>query len=330
MRNLYVIIEALKKTEDLNKFIALRKKVCEKENTYSVKGDPTAHKGAFIMAHKGTYSTGRNKTNAINRYVPENEEINAGITFDEGTIKTGNIDNIYRVFFSKLKELNQESINIQTISKLIFAVIEKYFERGNEESYRKRNYLLGSTNGPVSFQNLREGKAMCTERALLAQNLFKMIGIDSVMKQMDVLYNEKNENHVFNIVRANGENYIFDAAIPTTQSDKTKNPLVGQISDEEYMLLVDGKSSIGVQTKKLNNSAIYGPSYKKVDEEMKRFSTEEIATMKKQSISNIIPMKQFLENAVKDCIVNGYDISRITEIIQQLESSEKDNNKNIR
>ena len=189
---------------------------------------------------------------------------------DDGELKTGDIMDAYVLLFSKLKHNKQNLKDMNNVVDIVYETITEYFGKGWDSEVRNKLLSIGTT-----LENLRgENIAMCTERAILAQNLFKILGIDSVLKQSMIEFQQNTTPHAYNILRIDGINYIFDSAIPNKINADKPNPIVGKLNNDEYMMLVDGRTKTTIQTEELENGVIYGAGRPGIYSVMQRFESD--------------------------------------------------------
>lgn len=287
MEELKKILIDLENNVDIQSIINQRKIECEEENKIEEKGNPNktnyfGNKKPIGINKMGTAQYG-GIISASSEYIEEDRQviIENGL-FDNTSIKTGNLAEVYEELLKKLKNIDKDSLGIEQISKIIYKIVNEYFgEKGDVE---KRLEELPEQEVGIGTLNLLKGKnlAACVERALLSQNLFKIIGIDATLKQSSITINEKEEAHAYNIIRVNGQNYIYDASLPSNKENGEKDVIVGTISDEEYMLIIDGLET-GCKTNKMENGIIYDSSFGTLEEELKKYSKEEIQQLRNQA-----------------------------------------------
>jgi hypothetical protein len=87
--------------------------------------------------------------------------------------------------------------------------------------------------------------AMCVERAMVAQNLLRLLGIKSFYKCSGILKNDKKEVHSYNLVEFDGKYYVFDATMPTLK-DEEISPLVAEIPQEVFEELIKSRTREGM------------------------------------------------------------------------------------
>ena len=179
----------------------------------------------------------------------ENEVIGiqSGI-LDHINVKIGNIKNAYEILKTKINNVNIN--DIFELSYVILETIDKYFNGkdniGNRMNYYYSDDYEESKNNKIS--NLEHtGAAMCTERAAVAQNLLKFLGINSFFKTSGIILNDNKEIHSYNLIEFNDKYYIFDSSITNIINNQI-NPLIAEIDKETFNQLSAPFSRIGIST----------------------------------------------------------------------------------
>ena len=159
----------------------------------------------------------------------------------------GDVSEAYEIIKKKIKD--NKATDLITISKLIFETVNTYFGGINHidtrlDYYTPEDEIKDETEiGLVS--NLKgKGAAMCVERAMLTQNLLKLLNIDSYYKSSGILKNNNNEVHSYNIISYQDKYYIFDTSIPTMINNEI-NPLICEIPKEVFTKITSPKNDIG-------------------------------------------------------------------------------------
>ena len=160
--------------------------------------------------------------------------------------KIGNINDAYELL--KIKINNVDSTNIYELSHIVLETVDEFFGGINNIERRLDYYYSNdfeeSKNNKIS--DLKgTGAAMCVERAALAQNLLKSLGINSFFKTSGIIKNNEKEVHSYNLIEYNGQYYIFDTSIPNIINGQV-NPLIAEIDKETFDLLSAPISDIGI------------------------------------------------------------------------------------
>ncbi len=162
--------------------------------------------------------------------------------------KIGDVSEAYKTLEEKIK--TSKSFDFEKISTLVFEVVDEYFGRFENVKSRMLFYpdedsiYSGEDYGKIS-ELKGKSSAMCVERAALAQNLLKIIGINSIFKSSKVIINGKHDAHAYNLVEYDGKYYIFDTTIPTLR-DGIISPIITEIPQDVFnamsMPMIDGYS----------------------------------------------------------------------------------------
>ena len=191
-----------------------------------------------------------------------NEEL-IGIESGMGDIvkaQIGNIREAYELLKSKLE--GKENINVFEISAIVLETVNEYFGGFKNLEHRMDYYY------PEDFEESKDnrisnlkgkGSAMCVERAALAQNLLKSLGINSVFKASGIVKDNHKEAHCYNLIEYEGKYYIFDTSLPNL-IDGVISPLIAEIDKETFDTLSNPLSDIGISV----STAHYNP-YRSVD-----------------------------------------------------------------
>jgi len=172
--------------------------------------------------------------------------IGSGLDFIPCVI--GDISDIYFLFGGNVAERQPQSFEDYCVC--IMKTIQDYFGDYSNVDERMDNYpdldyiADGQPIGKVS--NLcGKNSAMCVERAMVAQNLLKLLGINSHYKCSGIVKNDKKEVHSYNLIEHQGKYYIFDATMPTLINEEI-SPLVAEVPKEVYDELVQIRTSDGI------------------------------------------------------------------------------------
>ncbi len=160
--------------------------------------------------------------------------------------KMGDIKDAYLLLESKLRGI--DNFNIYELSCIILETVNEFFGGFVNIDARMTYYypedFIESQNNKIS--NLKgTGAAMCVERAALAQNLLKYLGINSFFKASGILRNNKKEDYCYNLIEYNGKYYIFDTSLPNLINNQI-SPLIAQIDEESFTLLSSPISDLGI------------------------------------------------------------------------------------
>lgn len=187
-------------------------------------------------------------------------------SLDSTMIKTGNIDSAYVRLFNALILNNMENCSVERLMNAVSVFSDTYF--GSNYDSVGRNKLLGGYDVCELALFKDKNLAACVERATFCHNMFRMIGLDSTLKYSEIFYNGKNSIHAYNLLRVDGKNFIFDTSMAKKDEKGRKHPIVGALTDEEYMLMIDGRKRIGCCTETMNNGVVYNSSFRSCDHEL--------------------------------------------------------------
>lgn len=161
-------------------------------------------------------------------------------------VKIGDITDAYELLKSKVKGL--ESPDINSLSQAVLETVEEYFG-GHENTDTRMDYYYpvdeeGHENNMVS--NLKgSGSAMCVERAALAQNLLRSLGINSFYKSSGIIRNDNREVHSYNLIEQDGKYYVFDTSIPNLINGSA-SPLIVEIDKTTFEALSNPLHDTGI------------------------------------------------------------------------------------
>ena len=187
-------------------------------------------------------------------------------SFESTMIKTSNIDSVYVWLFKALLLNDMDNCNVEQLMNAVSISCDSYF--GSNYDYNGRMKILGAYD--ICELGMFKGKnvAECVERATFCHSMFKMLGIDATLKYSEILYNGKNSIHAYNLLRVDGKTFIFDTSMAKKDENGRKHPIVGSLTDEEYMLMIDGRKRIGCCTEMMNNGVVYNSSFRSCDQEL--------------------------------------------------------------
>jgi len=233
MNEITSIIKKLDENQ-INQFIEMRKTSLEPINE---------NKNKVGLNRMGKYGKMSKTDSSTNQFLKEQFVIMEADLFDIRNEVIGNVDDAYLGLINKIK--TEEIFDFEILCRLVSETVNEYFGLGYD--FEKRIEIFKSTDEvsatPIS---LIKGKniAMCTERAMLSQNLLKFIGIDSTLKISQVNNNGYKDIHAYNIVRNKDSYYIFDATNPKIDGSEI-TPLITEITRIAYDLISKPLPDIG-------------------------------------------------------------------------------------
>ncbi len=165
--------------------------------------------------------------------------------------RIGNIEGAYELFKKKLMETDIS--DVFKLGQVIFETVDEYFG-GIDNIEQRLNYYYDNDAGyelynQNAISNLKgTGAAMCVERAALAQNLLRYLGINSFYKGSEIIKNGKREVHSYNVIEYQGKYYILDTSIPCLIDGKM-NSIIAEIDKEAFQLISCPIQSQGISIK---------------------------------------------------------------------------------
>ncbi len=178
----------------------------------------------------------------------KDEQVLIGSGLDYTPCVIGDISSIYIMLGKNVAERQPHTFEDYCVC--IMNTIQEYFGDYSNVDTRMDNYPdedFISDGMPIGKVSDLRGKnaAMCVERAMVAQNLLKLLGITSYYKCSGILKDGNKEVHAYNVVEHQGKYYVFDATIPTVK-DEEISPLVAEISEEVFNELVQTRTREGI------------------------------------------------------------------------------------
>ena len=178
----------------------------------------------------------------------KDEQVLIGSGLDYTPCVIGDISSIYIMFGKNVAE--RQPHTFEDYSICMMKTIQEYFGDYSNIEERMANYPdtdFISDGVPIGKVSDLRGKnaAMCVERAMVAQNLLKLLGINSYYKCSGITKNDNKEVHAYNVVEYQGKYYIFDATMPTVK-DEEISPIVAEITEEAFNELVQTRTREGI------------------------------------------------------------------------------------
>ncbi len=162
--------------------------------------------------------------------------------------KIGDIKDAYELLKLKIKNIN--TTDIYELARVVLETVDEFFG-GIDNIEMRLDYYYPSDfeeSKDNKISNLKgEGAAMCVERAAVAQNLLKSLGINSFFKTSGIIKNNEKEVHSYNLIEYKGKYYIFDTSIPNLINNQV-SPLIAEIDEETFRLLSAPIQDIGIST----------------------------------------------------------------------------------
>lgn len=156
----------------------------------------------------------------------------------EHTIQFDDVEELYKMLIANLKQevknntLSQEEIIFKAVTKTVFDYVGgQYVEGGDKERFSHLELDGDDYCGKISsFKGTKH--AMCVERAAIAHQLFKFIGIDSAFCSSHIERRGGIEAHAFNLIKINGKTVLFDPTLLDRSAKICDNAVVFDDLDE--------------------------------------------------------------------------------------------------
>jgi len=114
--------------------------------------------------------------------------------------------------------------SITDVSKIVTEVIYDYFGgvkvNGGEKERLSHLKTTGEKNYLSAFKGTTHG--FCVEKAIVAHQLFKFLGIDSSFVYSPTLVNGEKIIHAFNLISFNNQDCIYDSSLVDHTSEETE------------------------------------------------------------------------------------------------------------
>ena len=107
-----------------------------------------------------------------------------------------------RPYKELITKLNQKgSYNIPFLCNKIFDIVDRYLPSRDKVGLERMDTYSGAVDGKISIREIsKRGIAFCSEKAGLAHNMFKLLGIDSET----VIGAKDSEMHAYNLIYPGG------------------------------------------------------------------------------------------------------------------------------
>ena len=178
-----------------------------------------------------------------------------------------NTCDIFKEFAQNVQKNKLDSINdvLKAVSQTIFEYVGGLEVQGNLSD--RLSHLQNDEVGRLSsFKGSKN--AWCMERAVMAHQIFSMLGMESELVISPIWLDEKKrkdgsmrtEQHAFNLIRHNGKTYLFDATlIDFSKSFEEQTSIVEVLPSETF----DSLQNIPKRTLKgkdgRERSCVYNP-----------------------------------------------------------------------
>ncbi len=145
----------------------------------------------------------------------------------------------YKKFLQYYRDCNFGESLAQQI-QVVDNFVNDYF--GFKKNDEQRQSINGSNPDFHSIQKYKgQNCAMCFERAILSHNLFKLLGLRSILVTKNL--------HTYNLIKFKNSIYLYDPTNPTIGEIKGQTvrfPTVGIINNKDIQGYLFGKQSITI------------------------------------------------------------------------------------
>ena len=178
----------------------------------------------------------------------KDEEVLIGSGLDYVPCVIGDISSAYIMFGKSVAE--RQPHTFEDYAVCIMKTIQDYFGDYSNIDDRMNNYpdlddiQDGNRIGLVSDLKGKNA-AMCVERAMVTQNLLRLLNINSFYKSSGILKNGNREVHSYNLVEYDDKYFIFDTTMPTLKNEEI-SPIITEIPKEVFDELVKVRTRDGI------------------------------------------------------------------------------------
>lgn len=178
------------------------------------------------------------------------------------------VDNTQDIMVVLSKQLKMvETNSLEDLCNAITQTIYEYFGSEKVEGDLLDRVVLSSEKKLSAFKNSKN--AWCQERAVVAHQIFKMLGIESELVVSSIWldgkmnkYNKpKLESHAYNLIRFNGKTFLFDATLIDFSINKTvNNSLICELPFDAFDQLINVPERQFRAIDGRNRVVVYNPS----------------------------------------------------------------------
>lgn len=189
------------------------------------------------------FNYNQSNTNSFGEFITSENLIQIS-DYPEWFLKFDDEKLIYEELANRIKQNYNENLSdfnliYKSIRDVVYSKIGQTNHAENLDRYCQ--YTTQKDNiCPISHFYERD-ISECSERALLAQNLFKFLGVESYFMAGKLNINDNIQMHNYNIIYIKDKAYIFDlACTPLTKKENgelEKNPLVKELSEQEQAMI---------------------------------------------------------------------------------------------
>lgn len=155
----------------------------------------------------------------------------------------------YNIFFDNIKkyvcaqDINNKSKLLKKLLNIVQLSVFEYYGIGkpDEEKFLHLLKTYGDKNQDLSIAKLKQtNNSFCIERACLAHNFFKLIGINAQAVSQNVYVNEEKSLHMFNVVQIDDNYFVYDLINTYYTQSKPKPQFVfKQLDDKQGKMIFD-------------------------------------------------------------------------------------------
>lgn len=167
-----------------------------------------------------------------------------------------NDEEIYKLPIENMKKLKESkqwdstSLNTKMIVGIEMSVVEYFGRHGNEES---RQELFEDSKDIINIKEMKNKNiAVCQERTALAHNLASFLGIECIMINGKLKYEQDGKKieivHAFNIFDFDGDKYLLDFT-----NEENLFPVIKKIENREFEDFKQGKQILTNKVRELEN-----------------------------------------------------------------------------
>ncbi len=188
---------------------------------------------------------GQNHTDSFQDYISQKTHYKAAEKFDDADCPDLVYDDI-TPYFNLIKEIKKNTwYNELTLFTTIFDTIHKYLPNDDDIGLNRYKIYKSHIDEKLSIKTIsKNGVAFCSEKAGMAHNMFKFLGIDSEV----ICGARETEMHAYNFIYPNGYGnepiVLYDPShfVNFIKADsKISFGFYKAFSKQEYENLKDGK-----------------------------------------------------------------------------------------
>lgn len=195
--------------------------------------------------HEGRVITGLRGKQVENSFISSNDGIFPSHLGAEIKINDPDIYNALLHSLQQVNLVNKAGDNMDASDAIVFA-LGNYFGNyyGSEDTTKMHNAFASSSKGVMDLKDFKgQGLAVCAEKAPVAHNYYKFLGMDSNLILSNLTCQSQKMPHAYVLLRTEKGKFISDPTNPIIFRDKEMK-IVGirsgqyKISEEEYSQLM--------------------------------------------------------------------------------------------